>query len=61
MDKIDQAIIVNGLMDRIIHQLQNHINHLQDSIKEMLEVEEGMIKVMKGLQDRIYKLENPDE
>ena len=61
MDKIDQAIIdVNGLMDRII-QLQNNINHLQDSIKEMLEVEEGMINVIRGLQERIYKLENPNE
>jgi len=60
MNDHDYLSDMNKIMDRII-QLQNHINYLQDSIIERLEIEEGMLEVIKGLQERIYKLENPDE
>ena len=44
-----------------IGKLMDHIIKLQNSIKKMLIVEDGMLEVIKGLQNRIYKLENPDE
>ena len=53
MDDHDYLTDMNEMMDRFLR--------LQNTVKEILDLEEGITEVLKGLQDRIYKLENPDE